>query len=238
MIKFFRKIRQNLIETGKTGKYLKYAIGEIILVVIGILIALQVNNWNEKKLEENKLQTIFNIISKDLEGDILKIKEILGFYKKREPYSKHVLDGKLTANDYTDSTYFNLITYSPDISVTTRGFNLLTSTSNSKAVTDSLQISITEFYTTSISRFDFLKNYVVSDIEDNFSYWKKNFEWYPDYILRQNLDEFINYTLTNSDYKNRVANYYFVHYNVSIRFLEEFIENANYVIKELNNNYD
>ena len=49
MIKFFRKIRYNLMEQNKTGKYLKYAIGEIILVVIGILIALQVNNWNENR---------------------------------------------------------------------------------------------------------------------------------------------------------------------------------------------
>tara|TARA_R110001592_G_scaffold85976_1_gene253780 strand:+ start:299 stop:1087 length:789 start_codon:yes stop_codon:yes gene_type:complete len=47
MIKFFRKIRQNLLSDGKTGKYLKYALGEIILVVIGILIALQLNNWND-----------------------------------------------------------------------------------------------------------------------------------------------------------------------------------------------
>ena len=49
MIKFFRKIRQNLLSEGKTGKYFKYAIGEILLVVIGILIALQINNWNEKR---------------------------------------------------------------------------------------------------------------------------------------------------------------------------------------------
>ena len=49
MIKFFRKIRYNLMEQNKTGKYFKYAIGEIILVVIGILIALQINNWNEKR---------------------------------------------------------------------------------------------------------------------------------------------------------------------------------------------
>lgn len=49
MLKFFRKIRQNLISNGKTANYLKYAIGEIILVVIGILIALQINNWNESR---------------------------------------------------------------------------------------------------------------------------------------------------------------------------------------------
>ncbi|MBT8316904.1 MAG: hypothetical protein HKP59_04710 [Lutibacter sp.] len=49
MIKFFKKIRQNLLSEGKTGKYFKYAIGEIILVVIGILIALGINNWNENR---------------------------------------------------------------------------------------------------------------------------------------------------------------------------------------------
>jgi len=49
MIKFFRKFRQNMLAEGKTGKYLQYAIGEIILVVIGILIALQINNWNEER---------------------------------------------------------------------------------------------------------------------------------------------------------------------------------------------
>jgi len=49
MLKFFRKIRKDLLSDGKTGKYLKYAIGEIVLVVIGILIALQINNWNENR---------------------------------------------------------------------------------------------------------------------------------------------------------------------------------------------
>lgn len=55
MLRFFRKIRFELMEKNKTGKYLKYAIGEIVLVVIGILIALQVNNWNEQRKENNEL---------------------------------------------------------------------------------------------------------------------------------------------------------------------------------------
>jgi len=71
MIKFFRKIRQNLLSEGKTGKYFKYAIGEIILVVIGILIALQINNWNEnKKLQKEEIKFLKNFkqsISADLE---------------------------------------------------------------------------------------------------------------------------------------------------------------------------
>ena len=49
MIKFFRKISYDPMEKNKTGKYLKYTIGEIVLVVIGILIALGINNWNENR---------------------------------------------------------------------------------------------------------------------------------------------------------------------------------------------
>mgnify|MGYP003642309183 CR=1 FL=1 len=69
MIKFFRKIRQNLLMENKTGKYFKYAIGEILLVVIGILIALQINTWNEnRKLDEIK-ENYYRQIILDLESD-------------------------------------------------------------------------------------------------------------------------------------------------------------------------
>ena len=54
MIKFFRKIRYDLMEKNKTGKYFKYALGEIVLVMIGILLALQVNNWNNSRIEQNE----------------------------------------------------------------------------------------------------------------------------------------------------------------------------------------
>lgn len=57
MIKFFRKIRQNMIKENRASKYLLYALGEIILVVIGILIALQINNWNQG-LKDNKAEKI------------------------------------------------------------------------------------------------------------------------------------------------------------------------------------
>ena len=63
MIKFFRRIRFDLMEKNKTGKYFKYAIGEIVLVVIGILIALQINNWNEqRKINKIKLKNMLNYI--------------------------------------------------------------------------------------------------------------------------------------------------------------------------------
>lgn len=65
MIKFFRKIRQNLLVENKTSKYFKYAVGEIVLVVIGILIALQINNWNENRIQKKEEKVILLSIKKD-----------------------------------------------------------------------------------------------------------------------------------------------------------------------------
>ena len=70
MINFFRKIRRQLANENKFQKYFKYALGEILLVVIGILIALQINNWNEDRKESNLELRYLESIQKDLNNDI------------------------------------------------------------------------------------------------------------------------------------------------------------------------
>lgn len=84
MIQFFRSIRQRLLSENKFSKYLLYALGEILLVVLGILIALQINNWNEnrKLLEEEKstiasLKLEFQQNLNSLNGDINAIRGII-----------------------------------------------------------------------------------------------------------------------------------------------------------------
>ena len=89
MIKFFRQIRYNLMEQNKTSKYLKYAIGEIILVVIGILIALSINNWNENRKAEIKQQNLFTNLKTDFESRLLELKE---FNLTRQEYLKAYLE--------------------------------------------------------------------------------------------------------------------------------------------------
>ncbi|NJB72033.1 hypothetical protein GGR42_002524 [Saonia flava] len=73
MIKFFRKIRQKMLTENKFGKYLTYAVGEIILVVIGILIALSINNWNQ----ERQLQNEEKVILKNIHTEFLENKNAL-----------------------------------------------------------------------------------------------------------------------------------------------------------------
>ncbi len=76
MINFFRKIRQKMLTNNKVSKYLMYAIGEIVLVVIGILIALQINNWNENQ-KIRKQETIY---IQNLKNDLNTQIKTLNFY--------------------------------------------------------------------------------------------------------------------------------------------------------------
>lgn len=73
MIKLFRNIRKNLLMENKTSKYFKYAIGEIVLVVIGILIALQINNWNEHRILKNEEQSIL----KNIHSEFIQNKKVV-----------------------------------------------------------------------------------------------------------------------------------------------------------------
>jgi hypothetical protein len=94
MIKFFRKIRQQLLTENKFSKYLLYAIGEIVLVVIGILIALSINNWNN-----------------NLQADLTGIKEIKIFRDSSRAYSVKYLkiakNDKITIEDFAEIEYSN-----------------------------------------------------------------------------------------------------------------------------------
>ena len=102
MIKFFRKIRQDLLSKGKSGKYLKYAIGEIILVVIGILIALQINAWNEDYKNTKKERGYLINLQQDLRADSLRLSELKNDFelavKSKKKFEK-IIEGQPTTND-------------------------------------------------------------------------------------------------------------------------------------------
>ena len=82
MIKFFRKIRYNLMEQNKTGKYFKYAIGEIVLVVIGILIALSINNWNEGRKGKSLAKQYAYELVRDIKQDALVLNYNIEYHTK------------------------------------------------------------------------------------------------------------------------------------------------------------
>lgn len=132
MIKLFRRIRQNLLNEGKTSRYFKYATGEIILVVLGILIALQINAWYEgykkNQLKQVYVDNLINDLSKDSlqltssialnETDFLQQSDsLVAFINNPETdvfdikaYAKvKGLGGLRTLNSYNTNTYTLLV---------------------------------------------------------------------------------------------------------------------------------
>jgi hypothetical protein len=77
MIRFFRSLRQRLLAENKFSRYLLYALGEILLVVIGILIALQINTWNEARRNERLIEDYYCRFLADLNQDSLKINMLI-----------------------------------------------------------------------------------------------------------------------------------------------------------------
>lgn len=109
MIKFIRKIRKSSVMGNKTAKYLKYAIGEIVLVVIGILIALQINNWNERKKVE---VIVFNYLAnlKDaINDDITSLENTISFNKTRLKGVFYILEHSgLNTHTFTEMKWIDV----------------------------------------------------------------------------------------------------------------------------------
>ncbi len=148
MIKFFRKIRYDLIKKNKAGKYFKYAIGEIILVVIGILIALQINTWNQNKLNIEKQTGILKTLLTELKKNQQQINAIVMDYEWIYSSSEYLSlnfneDLKKLPNSRLDSLFGGVI-YIPEYYPTTSVMDLVISTGQIQLIkNDSLKLAIT-----------------------------------------------------------------------------------------------
>ena len=177
MIKLFRNIRKKLLEKGKTTRYFKYAIGEIILVVIGILIALQINNWNEAKKEQHYANTILKEMHSNLFTDL----EIFDFVIPRVEKRKKAIDTvKQILYHYPKTkslqgieNYWNL-NRQFQVSVNNGGYESLKSKGIEIVKNDSLRNAIVYFYERLAPRAinfihgeDNLFNEDISRLEDN-----------------------------------------------------------------------
>ncbi len=92
MIKLFRNIRQNLLMENKTSKYLKYAVGEIVLVMIGILLALQVNSWNQTRLEAIEEKTLLKNLHYEFLANKIELEKSTVIYKSAIKSNRILMD--------------------------------------------------------------------------------------------------------------------------------------------------
>ena len=177
MIKFFRRIRFNLMEQNKTGKYFKYAIGEIILVVIGILIALQINNWNEFNKERESEKRILTEIRDNLVFDLVDFESNITTFQNKITSSKSLLKILESNSEYNDSIgfFFYYLKAYPHFSNKSNGYNLLRSKGLDIIQNDSIRKRISDLYE---DRYQYLKTYEKERIDYNNSLENKISPYY------------------------------------------------------------
>jgi len=199
MIKFFRKIRQKTLTENKFSKYLIYAIGEIILVVIGILIALQINNWNNQRLANKQMNSFLEGIKDDLKSDEIAFDNIIQKFNRVAEQKRKFL--KLTNFEDLDvDSLFMVIqpSYRPyEINATT--FDKIKSSGITQiSYNKELSKNIYNYYNaTSID----LKGFMDSDMDrakltDNyFNYGTNSFEFNLKYFSnpKESTNEIINF---------------------------------------------
>lgn len=166
MLKFFRRIRQKLLQENRFSKYLLYAIGEIVLVMIGILLALQVNNWNEgKKAKANEIK-LLKELRKDVAFSVTELDTVIHYSQVSVNYLKKIQNHFINDLPYsivldTAFTYIDIfqIPYLPKTTYETlkvRGIDKISS--------DSLKAKIISIYD-----FEFQR------IEDDWGEWEWSF---------------------------------------------------------------
>ncbi|QHI36052.1 hypothetical protein IMCC3317_14050 [Kordia antarctica] len=160
------------MEKNKTGKYLKYAIGEIILVVIGILIALQINNWNSERLANAKMTTYLHNLKEDLVSDTLAFNNAIGFYKYVIDYKTKLLSLSQYENISTDSLSFIITPHYSNYDLNTTTFTKIKNLGISKlSKNDSLSKKIYNYYTTRKKIFNTIINWEVESTNNEGNYW-------------------------------------------------------------------
>lgn len=184
-----------------------YGLGEIILVVIGILVAVNINNYKEKKASETRLETYLKIYKQDLEIDTLIVGQVLKFVDNRREHFKIFLSDTVSAKTYQDNPqgYGLTLSYSP-FNLQQKGISLLENYVNTNEIEqDSLITDI-------LARHRIIENLVsasidriAEDIDNNMSYFKKEQPWIADLLLGKiNNPDMMPYLLSQN-YKARLA---------------------------------
>ena len=209
MIKFFRKIRQKLLTENKFSKYLLYAIGEIVLVVIGILIALQINNWNENISNQLRFENILSELRDDLKTDIINSEKILNSNKKVDSLSRLILEQKISKDEYLEKGPGNLFWIGLQFSAFDYQKTAFKKFENFQGIIPEKYLSIVKnvnYYYNDLGQLhdDRYLNFR-QQVKDRHDYLATKTNWY--YLMKENktTTEMIHFYINDPIYKNWIS---------------------------------
>ena len=210
MLHFFRKIRRDLLTNNQFFKYLKYAIGEIILVVLGILIALQINNWNVEKENREEFDNVLVEIENELIKNIQVTKNSLEFLHPFDSIYAIILFDDMSRENFKNDSLF-LFRDTPWLTneIQIDAFNKLATVGKGKtSEQDSIYHHLKRMYNS--DWISLLKEQLKTskELSQEISKSRKKFSWYKNSLLNQIYDnEELNYYLNDPTYKKEIAQF-------------------------------
>jgi hypothetical protein len=180
MIKFFRQIRQQMIKENRVSKYLLYAIGEIVLVVVGILIALQINTWNEVNKTQKFEQEILFLIDQNLQQDSVLLSAELKKARMANELTDRLLE-QVALQNYNDSLnrWMGKIISFERFKSQSSAFEVLKSKGIETISDKDLQLDLISYY--DVGLFQVYQS--LNDVENAF-----NADWVP--VLKSDISDF------------------------------------------------
>ena len=205
-----------MLTENNTGKYFKYAIGEIILVVFGILIALQINNWNENQKKKKQLDGIYTIIEQNLKTDLNNIKVPIEFYETLDSTLLSVMTTTYPTSfldSINETNHLQCIPCKSNINMyeafekQDNGLELLKKYEDNESVNgNEFSQDIIQFYTTQGKKLTKFNDVLLKEAYTNLKYYEQ-FPWYSDYSIGKYNPDAIAYFLNDQNYKNKAANF-------------------------------
>ena len=207
----FKNIRRKLAAQNRAAAYIRYALGEIVLVVIGILIALQVNNWNQERKDKQHLNNILQEIQGDLLSDIDQINRFLPGGKRLDSLANRVINGKITEEDYKDPKKYNLfwigLNYTPFYQRNNAYKKIEDFSGNIPDKYDLVLSRLNNFYVTESNNLNSQEKTVNNTIEARHQYLSRTYSWY--HLLRTHKYNraMLDWYLHSNQYKNFVSHF-------------------------------
>ncbi|MGI9531636.1 hypothetical protein [Lutimonas sp.] len=210
MTPFFRRIRKKLADDNQFIKYSRYAIGEIILVVLGILIALQVNDMNESKKQKNQLISKLKKVESELILNIQYLDRQINFALETDSLLRTIINEQVELKTYKESPlYPNLITTYQNVDVLDNTYkSFVSNQENIPESLDSLKMYLDAFYQFDVVGMMSSSGLVAEVCADYIIFLRDDKVWYKDIKLGSMTDEMYDFHLHDQRFMNYAYFYY------------------------------
>ena len=207
-----------------------YALGEIILVVIGILLALGINNWNENRIKIHEQEVIAKAVLKQMKRDLKQVEDQLEYMEgEEEIYDLFLTDRELNENENVRKLMrgpFLITTGFKILNLESKTLELLKQKNNIKTDFSEILDKIEIQYGYSHEKLEMSERIIMDELLANLNHIKSNYDWYYKLVTNGDLDVSEFKYFGTADYRNRVAHMSLVamnNYNYDVYILSEYL---------------